>query len=121
MILKLLVHWLVSAVSLLIVAYVVPGFILSGFKAALIAAAAVGFVNGTLGAVLRLFTWPLRILTLGLLTWVINAAMLELAASLVDGFAIDGFFSAMLGSLVLAIVSTLLRWIMPDFKKKSDD
>ena len=120
MILKLLLQWLVSAVSLLIVAYVVPGFVVSGFKAALIAALVAGFVNGTLGALLRLFTWPLRILTLGLLTWVTNAAMLGLAAYLVDGFSIEGIFPAMLGSLLLAIVSTLLRWVLPDFKKSGD-
>ena len=75
----LLLKWLVSAVSLLIVAYVAPGFHVRSFGAAMIAALVIGLVNGTLGAVLRLVTWPLRILTLGLLTWVISAAMILLS------------------------------------------
>jgi putative membrane protein len=115
--LNLLVKWLVNAVSLLIVAYIVPGFVVRGFGSALIAALVIGFVNGTLGAILRFLTFPIRLLTLGLFTWVINAAMLLLAAYLVDGFAISGFVAALLGSLVLAIVSTILRWITPDFTK----
>jgi putative membrane protein len=112
-----LIKWLVSAISLLIVAYFVPGFHVNGFTAALIAAVVVGLINGTLGAVLKFFTWPLRLLTLGLLTWLINAAMLKLATSFVDGFRIDGWVPALIGSLLLAIVSTALRWIVPDFKK----
>lgn len=116
--LKWLVTWLVSAISLLIVAYLVPGFRVAGFGSALIAAIVIGLINGTLGAVLKFFTWPLRLLTLGLLTLLINAAMLKLAANFVDGFQIDGWFSAFVGALLLAIVSTLLTWITPDFKKK---
>ncbi len=116
--LQLLIKWLVNAISLLVVAYVVPGFHVAGFMSALIAALVVGLVNGTLGAVLRFFTWPLRILTLGLLTWIISAAMLLLSARLVDGFTIDGFIPALIGSLVLAIVSALLGWLTPDFDRK---
>ena len=116
--LKWLVTWLANAISLLIVAYLVPGFRVAGFGSALIAAIVIGLINGTLGAVLKFFTWPLRLLTLGLLTLLINAAMLKLAASFVDGFQIDGWFSAFVGALLLAIVSTLLTWITPDFKKK---
>ena len=112
-----LVKWLVSAISLLIVAYVVPGFVVASFTAALLAAVVVGLINGTLGTVLKFFTWPLRLLTLGLLTWAINAAMLMLATKFVDGFRITDWPAAFIGSLVLAIVSTALRWIVPDFHK----
>jgi putative membrane protein len=113
----LLLKWLVSAVSLLIVAYVVPGFHVRSFGAAMIAALVIGLVNGTLGAVLRLVTWPLRILTLGLLTWVISAAMILLSSKLVDGFQVDGFFAALIGSLLLAIVSAILGSITGEGKK----
>jgi len=111
-----LIKWLVSAISLLIVAYFVPGFHVAGFTAALIAAIVVGLINGTLGVVLKFVTWPLRLLTLGLLTWLVNAAMLMLATHFVDGFRIDGWFAALIGSLLLAIVSTALGWIVPDSK-----
>ena len=113
----LLLKWLVSAISLLIVAYLVPGFHVSGFKAALIAALVIGLVNGTLGALIKFFTWPFRVLTLGLLTWVISACMLWLSTQFVDGFRISGFIPALLGSLALAIVSTVLGWLTPSDKK----
>jgi putative membrane protein len=104
----LLVKWLVSAVSLLIVAYFVPGFHVRTFGAAMIAALVIGLVNGTLGALLRLVTWPLRILTLGLLTWFISACMILLSSKLVSGFEVDGLFAALIGSLLLAIVGAVL-------------
>jgi putative membrane protein len=113
----LLVRWLVSAVSLLIVAYVVPGFHVHSFGAAMIAALVIGFVNGTLGAILKFVTWPFRILTLGLLTWVIDAAMLLLAAKFTQGFQIDGWFAALIGALLLALVSGLLHTVTGGSKK----
>jgi putative membrane protein len=113
-----LIKWLLSALSLLIVAYLVPGFHVAGFGAALIAAIVVGLINGTLGMILKFFTWPFRILTLGLLTWAINTAMLLLAARLVDGFQIDGWFAAFVGSLALAVVGAILGLVMPE--KKTD-
>jgi putative membrane protein len=114
----LLLKWLVNAVSLLIVAYFVPGFHIQGFGSALIAAVVFGIVNATLGGLLRFFTWPLRVLSLGLLTWVISAAMLWFSSQLVDGFHIDGVFPALIGSLLLAIVSTILGWLTPSGKSK---
>lgn len=112
----LLVKWVLSAISLLIVAYVVPGFHVRSFGSALIAAIVIGLVNGTLGAILRFFTWPLRILTLGLLTWVISAAMILLSSKLVGGFEVDGFFAAMIGSLALAVVNAILAAITGEKK-----
>ena len=106
---NLLMTWLLSAVSLLIVAYVVKGFEISGFGAALIAAVVVGLVNGTIGFFLKVVTFPLTILTLGLFWWVINALMLKLAAAIVPGFKINGFLPALLGALVLSVVHLLLR------------
>jgi putative membrane protein len=97
---------------LLIVAYVVKGFDISGFGSALIAAVVIGLVNGTLGFFLKVVTFPLTILTLGLFWWVINALMLKLAAALVPGFNINGFLPALVGALVLSLVNLLLRTLL---------
>src|SRR5216117_2096780 len=98
----LLVNWLLSALSLVIVAHVIPGFQISGFAAALIASIVIGFVNGTLGLLLKILTFPLTILTLGIFWLVINALMLQLAAALVPGFYVAGFLSAFFGAIVLS-------------------
>ncbi len=111
--LRLIVHWLLSALALVIVAHLVPGFWISGFKAALIAAVVIGLINATLGAFLKLITFPLTILTLGLFWFVINAAMIELAAHLVNGFEIRSFGAAFVGAIVLAIVNLVLKALVP--------
>jgi putative membrane protein len=108
----LLINWLLSALSLVIVAHVIPGFQLSGFSAALIAAVVIGLVNGTLGFFLKVVTFPLTIVTLGLFWLVINALMLKVAAALVPGFRIDGFLPAFLGAIVLTLVNMLLRSLL---------
>ena len=105
----LLINWLLSALSLVIVANVIPGFQLSGFAAALIASIVIGFVNGTLGFLLKILTFPLTIITLGIFWFVINALMLKVAAALVPGFRIDGFLPAFLGAIVLTLVNVALR------------
>ena len=110
----LLINWLLSAVSLFIVAHVVPGFEVSGFLAALLAAIVVGLVNSTLGALLKIVTFPLTVLTLGVFWFVINALMLELASWLVPGFTVTGFGAAFLGAIVLALVNLLLKYLVSD-------
>ena len=109
---SLLVNWLLSALSLVIVANVIRGFQISGFGAALIAAIVIGFVNGTLGFLLKIVTFPLSILTLGIFWIVINALMLKVAAALVPGFRIDGFLPAFFGAIVLSLVNMLLRYML---------
>ena len=109
---KMLIKWLVSAVSLVFVAHVIRGFHLSGFGAALIAAVVIGFVNGTIGFVLKIITFPLTIVTLGLFWLVINALMLLVAAALVPGFRIDGFLPAFFGAIVMSLVNMALRSIL---------
>jgi putative membrane protein len=109
---RLLLHWILSAVAVWIVAHLVPGISVSGPKAALIAAAVIGLVNATIGLVLKILTFPLTILTLGLFWLVINALMLELAAWLVQGFAVRNFLAAFIGAIVLSIVSSVLQWLV---------
>lgn len=115
---RLLLHWLLSALALIIVSYIVPGFILTSFLAALIAAAVIGLINATLGLLLKIVTFPLTILTLGLFWFVINAVVLELASVIVPGFRIHGFGAAFVGAIVLALINMLFRWLTP--KKRTE-
>ena len=111
---RLLLHWILSALAVWIVAHIVPGISVSGPTAALIAALVIGLANATIGLLLKIITFPLTILTLGLFWFVINALMLELAAAFVQGFRVRGFVAAFIGAIVLSIVSSLLQWlIMP--------
>jgi len=108
----LLVNWLLSALSLVIVAHVINGFHISGFSSALIAALIIGFVNGTLGLFLKIVTFPLSIVTLGLFWLIVNALMLRVAAALVPGFRIDGFLPAFFCAIVLSLVNMALRFLI---------
>jgi putative membrane protein len=105
----LLIHWIISAASLAIVAFLFPGIELRGLGPALIAPIVIGLVNATVGFILKIITLPISILSLGLFFLVINALMLQLAASLVPGFYVAGFWSAFFGAIVLSIVSMILR------------
>jgi putative membrane protein len=105
----LLLHWLISSASLLIVAYIFPGIEVRGLGAALIAPIVIGLVNATIGFMVKLLTLPLTILTLGLFWLVINALMLQLASFLVPGFYVAGFWSAFFGAIVLSFVNMILR------------
>jgi putative membrane protein len=107
-----LVNWLLNAVSLMIVAAVVPGIEIAGFGTALIAAVVIGFVNATLGLLLKIVTFPLTLITLGAFLFVINALMLKLAAALLPGFRVKGFLPAILGAILLSLVHMLLRWLL---------
>jgi putative membrane protein len=111
---RLLLHWILSALAVWIVAHLVPGISVSGPTAALIAALVIGLINATIGLLLKIITFPLTIVTLGLFWFVINALMLELAAAFVRGFQVRGFVAAFIGAIALSIVSSLLQWlIMP--------
>ncbi|PYS22391.1 MAG: hypothetical protein DMG11_26765 [Acidobacteria bacterium] len=96
--LRLLINWILSAVSLMIVAHVIRGFEISGFGAAI-------------GALLKLITFPLTILTFGVFWFVINALMLKLAAAFVPGFSIQGLLPAFFGAIVLSLVNLFLRLV----------
>ncbi len=109
---RLLLHWILSAVAVWIVAHIVPGISVSGPVAALVAAAVIGLVNATIGLLLKIVTFPLTIVTLGLFWFVINALMLELAAAFVRGFQVRGFVAAFIGAILLSIVSSLLQWLV---------
>ena len=108
----LILHWLLSVLSLMIVAHLLPGFAVRSFGSALLAAVVIGLVNATIGIVLKVLTFPLTLLTFGLFLLVINALMLQLASAMLEGFHVSGFWPAFFGAIVLAIVNSLLRSVL---------
>jgi putative membrane protein len=111
---RLLLHWILSAVALILVSHLVPGFIVAGLVPALIAALVIGLLNATVGLFLKIVTFPLSILTLGLFLLVINGVMILLASSIVPGFHVVGLGPAFWGALVLALLGMLIRAIVKD-------
>lgn len=101
-----LISLLVTALVLIFVSYVVPGFTVVSITAALIAALVLGVVNAVVVPVLNLIALPLNILTLGLFSFVVSAVGLQLAAALVQGFRIDTFWHALLGAIVIALANS---------------
>jgi len=117
---RLLLHWVLSALAMLLVAHVVPGFAVRGFVAALLAAAVYGLVNATLGLVLKALTFPLSVVTFGLFLLVINALMLQFAAFLLPGIAVRGFWPAFWAALLLAILGVVIRGLLPEKRRERD-
>jgi putative membrane protein len=111
---RLLIQWLLSAVALMIVSRLVPGFYVAALEPALIAAIVIGFLNATLGFALKVITFPLAVVTFGLFLLVINAAMLMMASRLVVGFDVEGWTPAFWGSVVLSLLSMLIRAFAKD-------
>ena len=112
--LRLLVQWLLSAFALLVVSNLVSGFYVQGLGSALTAALIIGLLNATVGLFLKIITFPLSILTLGIFLLVINGVMILIASSLVPGFTVRGFFPAFWGAVVLALLGMLIKAVMKD-------
>jgi putative membrane protein len=109
---KLLAHWILSALCLLLVAHFVPGIFVKGFGTALIAAVVIGLVNGTLGVLVKIITFPITVLTFGIFWLVINALMLKFAALFVPGFEVRGLWPAFWGGLILSLLNVVIRQIL---------
>ncbi|MDZ7910092.1 MAG: phage holin family protein [Gemmobacter sp.] len=101
---KTLLTWLLAACALLLVAYLYPGVQVKSFGSALIAALVIGLFNMVLRPILVLLTLPVTVVTLGLFLFVINALLFWAAASVLDGFHVNGFGAALLGSLIYSAV-----------------
>lgn len=108
---RALLHWILTAVALLVISRYVQGFEVSNFVSALIAVVVIGLLNATIGFVLKVLTLPLSILTLGLFSLVINAAILWFAAKFVPGFRVHTFMAAFIGAVVLALLNMLFHAI----------
>ena len=106
-----LLHWIVNAVVLLLISRFVSGFNIRSFGSAMFAAVIIAIVNATLGLFLKIMTFPLSFLTLGLFVFVIDAFVLWFSSKLVPGFTITGFMPAFIAALILALVQMLLSWI----------
>jgi putative membrane protein len=100
----ILIRWLIYAVAIMLLTYVVPGISVKNFYSALLAALVLGLVNAVIRPLIILLTLPVNILTLGLFTLVINALMLWLVSSIVKGFDVKNFVAAFLGALILWVV-----------------
>ena len=110
---RMLLNWVLSALAVWIVAQLVPGVHVSGWKGALIAALVIGFINATIGLVLKIITFPLTLVTLGVFWLVINGLMLELASALLaPAFEVRGFVAAFIGAIVLSLVNLLLKGLL---------
>ena len=111
----LLIHWLLSAICIVLVSRLIPGIAIQGVGTALLAAVVIGLVNGTVGMVLKLITLPLTILTFGIFWLVINALMLKLASIMVPGFEVRGFWPAFWGGVVLSLLNMITRSALRQF------
>jgi putative membrane protein len=124
----LLIRWLFLTVAILVAAHLIEGIEVKGFWSACLAAAILGVLNAFFRPVLILLTLPINILTLGLFTFVINAVLMMMVSGVVGGFEVYGFWSALLGSLVISVISWLLNSFINeqgrvgyiDLKKRED-
>lgn len=107
-------RWLILTVAIVSAAYLIEGIQVSNFLAALFAAALLGILNALFRPILILLTLPINILTLGLFTFVINALLLMMVSGVIGGFAVNGFWPALLGSLIISLVSWALTALVSD-------
>jgi putative membrane protein len=114
---RLLLHWILNAVALLIVSHFVEGFVVSNVVSALIAVVVIGLFNATLGLLLKIITLPLGILTFGIFFLVINAVILWFSSKFVPGFAVTTFKAAFLGALALAVLHLLFGFVGKAMKR----
>lgn len=111
---RALIHWILSAIAIMAVANLVPGFYVNDVQSAMLAALVIGVLNATLGFALKVITFPFAILTMGIFLLLINAAMIMLASKIVSGFVVYGWVPAFWGGVVLAVLGTLIGTIMKD-------
>lgn len=114
---RLLLSWLINAIALLALPYLLSSIRIESFYTALIVALVLGLVNAVIRPVLVLLTLPVTILTLGLFILVINGLLFWFVASFIEGFHVTGFWSAFFGALVYSIISWVLSALLPGKKE----
>ena len=107
-----IIYWAVSALAVILTSKLIPGFKISGFWSALLAAIVIGLVNTFIWPILIFLTLPINLLTLGLFTFVINGVVIKIAAAFLTGFEVKGWIAAILGALVLSIMNAVLHYIL---------
>lgn len=110
---RILFLWIINALAVLLAAYLVPGIHVTGFYAALLVALVLGLVNLVFRPLLVILTLPINILSLGLFTFIINGFLFWLVSTVVKGFEVRGFWAAVIGSLVVTVVSWFGRQLFP--------
>ena len=110
----ILLRWLILTFAIMTAAYLFSGIHVSGFGSALFAALVLGILNAFFRPILFILTLPINILSLGLFTFVINALLLMMTSGIIGGLVVDGFGSALFGSLVISLVSLLLSSFISD-------
>jgi len=115
--LKVLVVWVINALALLTVAYVMPGIAVASFATALVAALVLGLVNAVIRPVLVLLTLPVTIVTLGLFIFAINGLLFWFVGSFIQGFVVSGFWAGVFGAIVYSLVSWALSSLVFEEKK----
>jgi putative membrane protein len=113
---RLLLLWILNAVALLAVTWLLPSIQVSGFGAALIAALVLGFINTLVRPVLALLTLPITVLTLGIFYLVLNGLLFWLASALLPGFHVEGFWSAVFGAVLYGVITWALSTLIPNQK-----
>jgi len=113
---RLLLVWALNAVALLLVPYIIPGVHLEDFYSALVAVLVLGLVNTLLRPIFVLLTLPVTLLTLGLFLFVVNALLFWFVGDILSGFRVDGFLSALFGSIVYSVASWLFSSIIKNKK-----
>lgn len=103
------IRWLTLTGAIIFTSYLLDGIRVSGFLSAFFAAATLGILNALFRPILLLLTLPINVLTLGFFTFVINALMLKMASAVIAGFDVYGFWSAVIGSLIISVISWLLN------------
>ncbi|HEV8357876.1 MAG TPA: phage holin family protein [Gemmatimonadales bacterium] len=108
MILRLALVWLINAVALIAVAYLMPSITVASFGTALVAALVLGLINAVVRPVLILLTLPVTVLTLGLFIFILNGLLFWMVGSWLQGFAVAGFWAGVFGAILFSIVSWVL-------------
>ncbi|HEY0667735.1 MAG TPA: phage holin family protein [Sphingobacteriaceae bacterium] len=110
---RILLEIILMGAAVAIAAFLIPGVTVDGFLTAILAGILIAIVNATIGGILRILTFPINILTLGLMSFIITVLMVLLVDSIMDGFNTNGFFSAVIFALVLALIKMLFGAIRP--------
>ncbi len=111
---NLVIRWILYSMSIVFIAWLIPGISVENILAAFFVSILIGLINTFIKPVLLFITLPINFLTLGLFTFVINALMLMLAGWLAPGFEVDGFWSALFGSIILSVLSVPISSIGDD-------
>lgn len=109
---RLIIEILLMGLAVLIGAYIVPGVQVDGYGTAIIAAISIALVNATLGFILRILTFPVNFLTLGLVSFIITVLMILLVDSMMNGFSTSGFWSAAFLAIVVALIKAVFNAVM---------